>query len=201
MNTLKLGSKDADVKVLQKALGITVDGNFGPKTREAVIAFQKNMGITADGIVGLVTWEKLGFVASRKISEIFIHCSATPQGKDYTVADIKRWHLQRGFGDIGYHYVIYRNGQINIGRDINKIGAHCTGHNTNSIGICYIGGCDSTGKKAMDTRTPEQRKSLITLTKQLMSKYRIPKDKVFGHYQFAKKECPSFKIEEFRKEL
>lgn len=79
----------------------------------------------------------------RKINEIIIHCSATAEGKDFTVQDITRWHKQRGFKTIGYHYVIYRNGTVATGRDIAEIGAHCKGHNANSIGICYIGGLTS----------------------------------------------------------
>lgn len=77
----------------------------------------------------------------RKITEIIIHCAATPEGKDFTVQDIDRWHRQRGFKSIGYHFVIYRDGSIHKGRPLDQIGAHCTGHNANSIGICYIGGC------------------------------------------------------------
>lgn len=76
----------------------------------------------------------------RKISKIIIHCSATPEGRDYTVADINRWHRARGFRKIGYHFVIYRDGSIHVGRTKNEIGAHCTGQNSISIGICYIGG-------------------------------------------------------------
>ena len=76
----------------------------------------------------------------RKITEIIIHCSATTEGMDFTVEDIDRWHRQRGFSGVGYHFVIYLNGSIHAGRPKNKIGAHCKGHNTISIGICYIGG-------------------------------------------------------------
>ena len=73
----------------------------------------------------------------RHINEIIIHCSATPEGRDYTVADIDRWHKARGWRGIGYHYVIYRDGSVHAGRPVEQIGAHCTGHNANSIGICY----------------------------------------------------------------
>ena len=75
----------------------------------------------------------------RKITEIIIHCSATTEGKDFTVEDIDRWHRQRGFNGIGYHFVIYRDGSIHAGRSKRQIGAHCKGHNTISLGICYIG--------------------------------------------------------------
>ncbi|MDU3761109.1 MAG: N-acetylmuramoyl-L-alanine amidase [Bacteroides sp.] len=63
----------------------------------------------------------------RKINKVIIHCSATPEGRDYTVADIDRWHRERGFDGIGYHYVVYRDGSIHAGRDVAKIGAHCKG--------------------------------------------------------------------------
>ena len=75
----------------------------------------------------------------RKIKEIIIHCSATREGRNYTVADIDRWHRERGFFSIGYHFVIYRDGSIHVGRSVEEVGAHCKGHNTVSIGVCYIG--------------------------------------------------------------
>lgn len=82
----------------------------------------------------------------RKIKEIIIHCSATREGRDYTVADIDRWHRERGFFCIGYHFVIYRDGSIHVGRSVEEVGAHCKGHNTVSIGVCYIGGLSKDGK-------------------------------------------------------
>ena len=114
---------------------------------------------------------------------------------------IRKRHLQRGFSDIGYHYVIYRDGSIHNGRDVNISGAHCTNHNSNSIGVCYIGGLDSTGKNAKDTRTDAQKKSFISLVKQLMSIYKLSKSNVHCHNAYANKACPSFKINDFRKEL
>lgn len=200
MQTLKLGSKGNDVKTLQRRLNLIVDGTFGKITEEAVKQFQKQNGLLVDGIVGPTTWTKLGY-ANRSISTIILHCSATPEGKDYSVSTIKQWHLQRGFGDIGYHYVIYRDGTIVTGRNIDKIGAHCTGHNTGSIGICYVGGLDKDGKTPKDTRTDSQKKSLIKLVLELMDTYCIPKSNIFCHYQFANKACPSFKIETFKTEL
>ena len=126
----------------------------------------------------------------RKITEIIVHCSATPEGKDFTVADITRWHRQRGFRTIGYHYVVYRDGSVHPGRQEGEIGAHCTGHNACSIGICYIGGLAADGKTAKDTRTPEQRKALLMLLRRLRAKY--PNAKIHGHRDFAAKACPSF---------
>ena len=191
MDTLKLGSRGTDVITLQKKLNLHQDGIFGPLTEEAVKEFQKNNGLTIDGIVGAKTWAKLGVTSNkRNIKEIIVHCSATPEGKDFTVSDIKRWHLQRGFSDIGYHWVVYRDGTIVSGRPESISGAHCTGHNSISIGVCYIGGCASDGKTPKDTRTSAQKESLIKILKNLKSKY--SKASIHGHREFANKDCPSF---------
>lgn len=208
MQTLKFGSKGEDVKKLQSYLNLCVDGIFGKMTEESVKQFQKDNGLVSDGIVGAKTWDKLEQLfrgtlkkSTRTINEIILHCSATPEGKDYSVDTIRKWHLQRGFSDIGYHYVIYRDGTIHSGRDVNISGAHCTNHNSKSIGVCYIGGLDFTGKNAKDTRTEEQKKSLVNLVKQLMSIYKLSISNVHCHNEYANKACPSFKINDFRKEL
>ena len=188
---LKLGSRGNEVKVLQEKLNLKADGIFGPLTEEAVKDFQRSNGLEVDGIVGVNTLSKLNLsVNKRTIKELIVHCSATPEGKDYSVDTIRQWHLQRGFSDIGYHYVIYRDGSIHIGRDESIIGAHCTGHNTNSIGVCYIGGCASDGKTPKDTRTTEQKQSLVKLLKELKTKY--PQASIHGHRDFSSKACPSF---------
>lgn len=133
----------------------------------------------------------------RKINSIIIHCSATAEGKDYTVADIDRWHKSRGWQCIGYHYVIYQDGSVHTGRPVEQIGAHCAGHNANSIGICYIGGLSSDNKTPKDTRTPAQIKALRDLVGELKKKY--PGATVHGHNEFAAKACPCFDVKaEFR---
>lgn len=188
---LKLGSRGNEVKSLQEKLSLQADGIFGPLTEEAVKDFQKSNGLEVDGIVGVNTLSKLNLLVNkRSIKELIVHCSATPEGKDYSVDTIRQWHLQRGFSDIGYHYVIYRDGSIHIGRDESIIGAHCTGHNTNSIGVCYIGGCTSNGKTPKDTRTTEQKQSLVKLLKELKTKY--PQASIHSHKDFSNKACPSF---------
>lgn len=188
---LKLGSRSNEVKALQEKLNLKADGIFGPITEEAVKDFQRSNGLEVDGIVGANTLSKLNLsVNKRDIKELIVHCSATPEGKDYSVDTIRQWHLQRGFSDIGYHYVIYRDGSIHIGRDESIIGAHCTGHNTNSIGICYIGGCASDGKTPKDTRTEAQKSSLLKLLSELKNKY--PKAVIHSHKDYANKACPSF---------
>ena len=207
MKTIKLGSTGDDVKTLQKRLNLYIDGIFGKLTQEAVKEFQRTYGLVADGIVGQQTWQALGVNnvefslkrSKRTINEIIIHCSATPEGKDYTVEDITKWHMQRGFSTIGYHYVIYRDGTIRNGRNVNIAGAHCTGHNTHSIGVCYIGGLTASGKTAKDTRTREQRVSLEWLLKSLKDVY--PNATIHGHREFARKACPCFDAKAEYKEL
>ncbi len=131
----------------------------------------------------------------RKINKIIIHCSATPEGREHDVADIRRWHLKRGFNDIGYHYLIHIDGTIEEGRPINKQGAHCSGQNRGSIGICYVGGMSKDMKKAKDTRTQAQKDSLIKLMHKLIYKYN--KDMtIHGHNEYANKACPSFNVQE-----
>lgn len=197
MDTLKKGSRGNDVKVLQKALNLIADGIFGNLTDEAVREFQKSNGLKVDGIVGAGTWAKLGIndnavikKSVRNIKEIIVHCSDTPEGKDFTIDDIRKWHLARNFSDIGYHYVIYRDGSVHKGRDVNISGAHCTNHNFISIGICYIGGRAAVGTAPKDTRTEAQKKSLIDLLKSLKKLY--PKATIHGHREFAAKACPCF---------
>ena len=188
---LKLGSRGNEVRALQEKLNLKADGIFGPLTEEAVKDFQRSNGLEVDGIVGADTLSKLNLLVNKRtIKELIVHCSATPEGKDYSVDTIRQWHLQRGFSDIGYHYIIYRDGSIHIGRDESIIGAHCTGHNTNSIGVCYIGGCASDGKTPKDTRTTEQKQSLVKLLKDLKTKY--AQASIHGHRDFSSKACPSF---------
>lgn len=125
----------------------------------------------------------------RNINLIIVHCSATPEGRNVAVADIDRWHRERGFDGIGYHYVVYIDGSVHEGRPLNKVGAHCKGHNAHSIGICYIGGVDLNGKPK-DTRTLAQKDALVNLLMRL--KRRFPKAVIRGHRDFAAKACPSF---------
>lgn len=135
----------------------------------------------------------------RKINEIILHCSATPEGKDFKAKDINLWHKQRGFNSIGYHFVIDLDGTIENGRDIDKIGAHCLNHNSNSIGICYIGGCDKE-MNAKDTRTQAQKDALLDLVFLLLQQYHLKICNVHCHNEYAKKACPSFTIDSFRQE-
>lgn len=126
----------------------------------------------------------------RRINEIIVHCTATAEGKNFKAADIDRWHTQRGWNGIGYHYVIDLDGTLEIGRPEVKVGAHCLGHNSNSLGVVYVGGVASDGKTPKDTRTEAQKVSLIKLLTSL--KHRFPNATIHGHRDFAAKACPSF---------
>jgi len=126
----------------------------------------------------------------RLVKEIIIHCSATREEQQVSVDTIRDWHLAKGWNDIGYHFYIDLDGTINKGRDIDKIGAHCKGHNRNSIGICYCGGVEADGKTPKDTRTQEQKDSLLHVLKTLKAMY--PGAVIYSHNEFANKACPSF---------
>ncbi len=193
MPVLKIGSRGADVRSLQSALSLYVDGIFGPLTEEAVKKFQSEHGFSPDGIVGAKTWAAIGVKPHlRTIDKIILHCTATPEGRDFSVEQIRQWHLARGFSDIGYHYVVSRDGSVHRGRPEEVAGAHCTGQNTCSIGVSYVGGCAADGKTPKDTRTPAQKVALRNLVAELQKKY--PGASVHCHYEFANKACPSFKL-------
>ena len=124
----------------------------------------------------------------RNVNKIIVHCSATPEGKAFSVADIRRWHLQRGGSDVGYHFVVYLDGSVHVGRPLRKCGAHCKGYNAHSVGICYIGGLASAGKTPKDTRTDTQKASLEKLITEL--RQQLPNASVHGHREYANKACP-----------
>ncbi|MDE6110089.1 MAG: N-acetylmuramoyl-L-alanine amidase [Muribaculaceae bacterium] len=125
----------------------------------------------------------------RKINLIIVHCTATPAGRRVTADEVDRWHRQRGFNGIGYHYLVGIDGSVEKGRPVEVSGAHCKGHNMASIGVAYAGGLDSQGRPA-DTRTPEQRRALRELIAALRK--RFPQAQVRGHRDFAAKACPCF---------
>lgn len=196
MATLKKGDTGEGVKFLQRRLSLKEDGIFGPLTEEAVKEFQQEHGLVVDGIVGDKTWALLTSGSPfrvRKVTEIIVHCTATREGKDYTVNEVRQWHKARGFSDIGYHYLIGLKGRLEEGRDLSIAGAHCVGHNTHSIGVCYVGGLDSEGNPK-DTRTREQKIALKVLLTNL--KKALPDAEIHGHCDFAAKACPCFDAKE-----
>lgn len=127
----------------------------------------------------------------RKINMIVIHCADTYARMDIGVREIREWHLARGFNDIGYHYVIRRDGIIETGRPLEKIGAHAAGYNSMSIGICYAGGRGDDGKP-LDNRTSEQKQAMHDLVDSL--KKQFPDAIVVGHCDLpgVHKSCPCF---------
>lgn len=223
----KQGDRGAVVKQIQKALkqagfGVIDDGIWGPVTTEAVRAFQRSKGLKDDGLAGPATLAKLGITATvqavtpsktpytiqhrgivlkkskRRIDEIIIHCTASPEGQAKTVEDIRRQHKAKGWSDIGYQYVVYLDGTVHIGRDVDIAGAHAEGHNANSIGVVYVGGLENrpgvayNRLKAKDTRTDAQKAALISLLMDLRKLY--PYARIIGHRDVDThgKECPSF---------
>jgi N-acetylmuramoyl-L-alanine amidase len=128
----------------------------------------------------------------RDITHIVVHCSATPEGRPHTAADIRGWHKAQGWADIGYHWVVRLDGTVEPGRDELAIGSHVKGHNTRSIGVVYVGGVDKVKLQPKDTRTKEQKSALLTLLKALKRRY--PKAVILGHRDFPNvaKACPSF---------
>lgn len=233
MATYREGDKGTVVKQIQKVVGCYPDGVWGKITTECVKAWQKTMRLTPDGIAGpktlalmgiaavaqKVTSEKSGTKESmgitlkksrRRIDYIVVHCTATPEGREMTVEQIRAEHKKQGWSDIGYHYVVTLDGKVHLGRDVDIAGAHVSGYNANSIGIAYVGGLESNPKKtysqlkAKDTRTDAQKAALLSLIMELRRLY--PNAVVQGHRDFSPdknhngtidpweriKECPSF---------
>ena len=199
MTLYRHGSRGAMVAQIQRALHLKDDGIFGPLTTEAVKDFQAAHSLTVDGIVGPATLALLIparlKTSKRHINEIIIHCTDTEEGRNYTIDDVRQWHTLpppkgRGWSDVGYHYLIYRNGSVVAGRDVDTAGAHCKGHNSYSIAVCYVGGRGRDGK-CRDTRTLQQRAAMNNLLIELRMRY--PQAVIVGHsFWDPSKECPCF---------
>lgn len=129
----------------------------------------------------------------RPITALVVHCSATPAGKPFRAADIDRWHREKGWAGIGYHFVIPLDGSVEPGRPLEEAGAHVEGHNRDTIAICLIGGVDASGKPA-NTFKDCQFDALEMQLRALRS--RFPRAKILGHRDFpgVKKACPSFDV-------
>lgn len=143
----------------------------------------------------------------KKTEYIIVHCSDSDFGN---AGMIRLWHLDRGFRDIGYHFVIGNqypettksenyifDGSLEIGRPIKEEGAHCKGLNHNSVGICLIG---------KDNFTVDQYYTLLDLVDFLMKKYDIPIENVIGHNEtdsgkVQDKTCPNFDVEYIRNNI
>lgn len=136
-----------------------------------------------------MNWKKL-----KAVDYIVIHCSATKEDQDFDVEDIRRWHRQRGWMDVGYHFVIKRDGEVQRGRPHDVPGAHARGFNEVSLGVCLIGGVESDGKTSESNYTAFQWKALETLVNDLKKLH--PDATVLGHRDLpnVNKDCPSFDV-------
>lgn len=228
MMTYREGSRGPVVAMIQKAVGCYPDSIWGKLTTEALKAWQRAHGLTADGIAGPRTLAAMGISAvtpqtanantgniqsvtacyggktitlkrsKRRIDEIIVHCTATPEGQPRTVEQIRQQHKSQGWSDIGYHILVTLDGQAHLGRDMDISGAHAEGHNSHSIGVCYVGGVENRpgvaykDLKAKDTRTEAQKATLMALLMDLRKLY--PKARIIGHRDVDThgKSCPSF---------
>lgn len=136
----------------------------------------------------------------RNLEMIIIHCSATTSAMCLGAEEIRKWHLERGFSDIGYHYVIRRNGSVEPGRPLDQPGAHCKGYNARSIGICLVGGVEEHEGKLIPAGnfTEIQWQVLEQLVIRLLRAYPSIQS-VHGHNEFAAKDCPCFDVQEWVK--
>lgn len=121
------------------------------------------------------------------IDTIIVHCSASDRPEDDDISVIKDWHIKRGFAEVGYHYFVKRDGTIQKGRDMYKIGAHCIGHNLYSVGICVAGN---------HIFSDDALKGLYTIIKNTMYRVNVKKERVLPHSYFDKqKTCPNFSLD------
>lgn len=133
------------------------------------------------------------YIPRQNTSVIFIHCSATKPSMDIGANEIRKWHKERGWSDIGYHFVIKRDGTIEDGRPVYAVGAHVQGWNSRSVGVCLVGGVSEKNANQHEANfTPEQMESLRGLLDKLKVKY--PSAAIMAHHDVAPKACPSFDL-------
>jgi N-acetylmuramoyl-L-alanine amidase len=135
----------------------------------------------------------------RSITHLVVHCSATPPALDVGVKEIRRWHVEgNGWDDVGYHYVIRRDGLVEEGRPVEQVGAHVSGHNASTIGICMVGGiaADSTPQNNFNSRQFDALYALL-----LTLHHKFPGAEVLGHRDFpgVAKACPCFDVRDWCK--
>lgn len=128
------------------------------------------------------------------IKYLVVHCSASPASLDVGVKEIDKWHRQRGFLKIGYHYVVRRDGTVEKGRKDSEVGAHVSGYNTGSLGICLVGGVKEDGKTAECNFTLQQYEALKVLLTKLKKSH--SEAVIQGHRDFPNvhKDCPCFDV-------
>lgn len=131
------------------------------------------------------------------VKYLVVHCSATPAHMDIGVEEIRRWHREKGWFDVGYHFVIRRDGTIEYGRATDVPGAHARGFNHRSIGICLVGGTKADKKTPEQNFTIKQYNALRDLLPEL--RLQFPWAEVIGHRDLpnVNKACPSFDVREW----
>lgn len=134
---------------------------------------------------------KVQFTPRKWTNSIFVHCSATKTSMDIGVREIRQWHKEKGWLDIGYHFVIRRDGTVEAGREQSAVGSHVQGHNSDSVGVCLVGGIDAKGNFEANF-TPAQMNALRSLLTSLQAEY--PKAVIRAHHDVAPKACPSFDL-------
>lgn len=133
---------------------------------------------------------------SRPIDKLIVHCSYTPPSMDIGADTIRDWHVNgEGWRDIGYHYVIRRDGAVERGRQDAVAGAHTYGHNADSLGVCLVGGKSELEDKPETNFTGAQYAALSGLIRSLRSQH--PDLEVTGHNDWSPKACPTFNAREF----
>ena len=134
----------------------------------------------------------------KKTDSIIIHCAATKKSMDIGYKEIREWHVdQNGWDDVGYHYIIRRNGKLEKSRPEEYSGAHAPSHNSRSIGICLVGGMADDGGPE-NNFTLEQFLTLKDLVNMVMNKYSDITE-VLGHcdVQDNKPNCPGFDVKQW----
>ena len=178
-----------------------VDGLFGAKTKAAAQSWLAASGIAVKSVLAAETAAMLYQGAARyPVHEVVVHCSATrpdwmaDAGLPAQFAEIRRWHMQdRGWRNIGYHWVIGRDGKVLAGRPETEIGAHVVDHNRGTIGICLIGGHGSTERDRFAQHfTPAQDITLRQLLQGIGMRAQIRR--ISGHNEYAAKACPGFTV-------
>lgn len=140
-----------------------------------------------------------------KTDHIVIHCSATPSGWDGGANEIRYWHLEEGFVDIGYHFVITRDGTIELGRPAMAVaaGERRQGMNRRALHICLVGGLADDGQTPENNYTEAQWKALRVLVEAAAEAYEIPDGSIIGHRDIkgVRKDCPCFDVQDWWRRL
>lgn len=149
----------------------------------------------------------------KKVERLVIHCTATPEGREVSSADIRKWHTSpvskggRGWKQVGYTDLIHLDGKVERLVENNEdayvdgweVTNGATGYNATSRHIVYAGGVAKDGKTPKDTRTPAQSAAITSYVKDFHR--RFPDVKIVGHNQLAAKACPSFDVQKWVKSI